>query len=81
MHQLIKPYGGGLETEKQESTEQKLSFQGSQMEKVEYGVGTFGLCSVSPDNESKEIKNIYIDCKPRTLFLDITHGFVKIMNE
>ncbi|ESW31267.1 hypothetical protein PHAVU_002G224100 [Phaseolus vulgaris] len=59
---LIKPYGGGLETEKKESTEHKLSLQGRQMEKIEYGVGTFGLCSVSPDNESKEIKNIYIDC-------------------
>ncbi|ESW31268.1 hypothetical protein PHAVU_002G224100 [Phaseolus vulgaris] len=58
---LIKPYGGGLETEKKESTEHKLSLQGRQMEKIEYGVGTFGLCSVSPDNESKEIKNIYID--------------------
>ncbi|XP_047147902.1 katanin p80 WD40 repeat-containing subunit B1 homolog KTN80.2-like isoform X1 [Vigna umbellata] len=48
---LIKPYGDGLETENKESTEQKLSLQGRQMEKVEYGV----------DNESKEIKNIYID--------------------
>ncbi|XP_027917859.1 katanin p80 WD40 repeat-containing subunit B1 homolog [Vigna unguiculata] len=48
---LIKPYGDGLETENKKSTEQKLSLQGRQMEKVEYGV----------NNESKEIKNIYID--------------------
>ncbi|KAK7400502.1 hypothetical protein VNO78_11711 [Psophocarpus tetragonolobus] len=59
---LIEPYSGGLETGKKESTEQKLSLQGRQMGKVEAGVGlTFGLCSMSPNNESKEIKNIYID--------------------
>ncbi|RDX71931.1 Katanin p80 WD40 repeat-containing subunit B1-like protein, partial [Mucuna pruriens] len=64
---LVEPYSGGLETEKKESTEHKLSLQGRQMEKVEAGVGpTFGLCSMSPDIESKEIKNIYIDCKPQT---------------
>ena len=39
MHQLIEPYNGGLETEKKESTKQKLSLQGRQMEKVEAGVG------------------------------------------
>jgi len=69
MHQLIKPYGDGLETENKKSTEQKLSLQGRQMEKVEYGV----------NNESKEIKNIYIDCKPQN-FLS-SHGFFKIINE
>ncbi|XP_020222780.1 katanin p80 WD40 repeat-containing subunit B1 homolog isoform X2 [Cajanus cajan] len=59
---LIEPYSGSLESERKESSEQKLSLQGRQMEKVEAGVGpTFGLCSMSPDNESKEIKNIYID--------------------
>ncbi|RZB98972.1 Katanin p80 WD40 repeat-containing subunit B1-like [Glycine soja] len=58
---LIEPYNGSLETEKKESTKQKLSLQGRQMEKVEAGVGpAFGLCSMSVDNESKEIKNIYI---------------------
>ncbi|XP_061355797.1 katanin p80 WD40 repeat-containing subunit B1 homolog KTN80.2-like [Gastrolobium bilobum] len=63
---LIEPYSGGLETKKNESTEQKLSVQGIQMEKVEVGVGpTYGLRSMSPDNESKEIKNIYIDSSGR----------------
>jgi len=82
MHQLIEPYSGGLETEKKESTEQELGLQGRQMEKVEASVGlTFGLCSMSPDNDSKEIKNIYIDCKPRTFSstLDVGHGFIKIL--
>jgi len=61
MHKLIEPYNGSLETEKKESTKQKLSLQGRQMEKVEAGVGpAFGLCSMSVDNESKEIKNVYI---------------------
>ncbi|KAG5113401.1 hypothetical protein JHK82_036670 [Glycine max] len=47
---LIEPYNGGLETEKKESTKQKLSLQGRQMEKVEAGVGpAFGLCSMSAD--------------------------------
>ena len=84
MHQLIEPYNGGLETEKKESTKQKLSLQGRQMEKVEAGVGpAFGLCSMSVDNESKEIKNIYIDCKLRTFLstIDIRHGFIKILNK
>ncbi|KAL2343982.1 hypothetical protein Fmac_005267 [Flemingia macrophylla] len=59
---LIEPYSGSLETKKKESTEQKVCLQGRQMEKVEAGVGqTFAFCTMSPDNELKEIKNIYID--------------------
>lgn len=78
MYQFVEPYGGGLETGKNEGMEQKLSLHGNQMEKVEAGVGlTSGLC---PDNE---IKNIYIDCKPPTFVssLDVRQGFVKILNE
>lgn len=84
MYQLIEPYSGGSETEKKESTEHKLSLQGRQMEKVEAGVGpTFALCSTFPGNESKDIKNIYIDCKPQTFlsFLDIRHGSAKILKK
>ncbi|RZB82658.1 Katanin p80 WD40 repeat-containing subunit B1-like isoform B [Glycine soja] len=67
---LIEPYGTGLDPKKNESTEQKLGLQGSKLEKVEVNVGpTSGSRSMSPD-ESKEIKNIYIDSsggKPVTL--------------
>lgn len=66
--QLIEPYGTGLDPKKNESTEQKLGLQGSKLEKVEVNVGpTSGFRSMSPD-ESKEIKNIYIDCKPLFFF-------------
>ncbi|KAK7319632.1 hypothetical protein RJT34_04355 [Clitoria ternatea] len=61
---LIEPYCGGLETKTRESMEQKLSLlvQGRQTDRVETDVGlTSGFCSMPPDNESKEIKNIYID--------------------
>ncbi|XP_015956300.1 katanin p80 WD40 repeat-containing subunit B1 homolog KTN80.1 isoform X1 [Arachis duranensis] len=58
----IEPYTAGLETKNNERTEQQLSLQASPIEKVEVGVGlTSGLRSVSPDIESKEIKNIYVD--------------------
>ncbi|KAG4955885.1 hypothetical protein JHK85_042265 [Glycine max] len=67
---LIEPYGAGLDPKKNEGTEQKLGLQGSKLEKVEVNVGpTSGFRSMSPD-ESKEIKNIYIDSsggKPVTL--------------
>ncbi|KAL2588157.1 hypothetical protein GLYMA_13G184300v4 [Glycine max] len=79
---LIEPYNGGLETEKKESTKQKLSLQGRQMEKVEAGVGpAFGLCSMSADNESKEIKNIYIDSSggnPDTLIRSRSYNSPKV---
>lgn len=67
---LIEPYGAGLDPKKNEGTEKNLSLQKSKLEKVEVNVGpTSGLRSMSPD-ESKEIKNIYIDSsggKPVTL--------------
>ncbi|KAL2627236.1 hypothetical protein AAZX31_07G177000 [Glycine max] len=79
---LIEPYSGGLETEKKESTEQELGLQGRQMEKVEASVGlTFGLCSMSPDNDSKEIKNIYIDSSggnPDTLLRSRSYNSPKV---
>lgn len=57
-YQLIEPYGAGLEPKQNEDMEQKL------LEKVEMSVGpTSGPCCMSSDSESKEIKNIYIDCK------------------
>ncbi|XP_014518573.1 katanin p80 WD40 repeat-containing subunit B1 homolog isoform X1 [Vigna radiata var. radiata] len=58
---LIEPYGAGLDLKKNEVTEQKHDLQNSKLEKVEVNERpTSGLRSMSPD-ESKEIKNIYID--------------------
>ncbi|KAL5151248.1 Katanin p80 WD40 repeat-containing subunit B1 [Glycine soja] len=85
---LIEPYGTGLDPKKNESTEQKLGLQGSKLEKVEVNVGpTSGSRSMSPD-ESKEIKNIYIDSsggKPRSGSLsstkvDLPEEFKEICN-
>ncbi|CAL0300871.1 unnamed protein product [Lupinus luteus] len=60
---LIEPYADGFDPKKKsEGTEQKLSLHGSELDKVEVDVGpTSGFRNMSPD-ESKEIKNIYIDC-------------------
>lgn len=69
MCQLIEPYGDGLDLKKDIGTEQKHSLKGSKLENVEVDVGpTAGFRSISPD-ESKEIKNIYIDCKPLLFFV------------
>jgi len=69
MCQLIEPYGDGSDLKKDIGTEQKYSLKESKLEKVEDDVGpTAGFRSISPD-ESKEIKNIYIDCKPLFFFL------------
>ncbi|KAK7327942.1 hypothetical protein VNO77_22035 [Canavalia gladiata] len=58
---LIEPYSDGLDPKKNEGTKQKLSLKGSKLEKVEDNLGPIsGFRSTSPD-ESKEIKNIYID--------------------
>ncbi|KAK7302725.1 hypothetical protein RJT34_13621 [Clitoria ternatea] len=58
---LIEPYGTSLDSKENEDTEQKHSLKGMKLEKVEVNVGpTSGIRSTSPD-ESKEIKNIYID--------------------
>ncbi|WJX26561.1 hypothetical protein P8452_15469 [Trifolium repens] len=58
---LIEPYGDGLDLKKDVGTEQKDSLKGSKLEKVKVDAGpTSGFRSISPD-ESKEIKNIYID--------------------
>src|ERR1044072_6694631 len=68
--QLIEPYGdgAGLDLKKEGGTEQTLG-KGSKLEKVEADVvPTSGLRSMSPD-ESKEIKNIYIDCKQLSFFV------------
>lgn len=69
--QLIKPYGdgSGLDAKTSEGMEHKLNLKENKQEQVEVDVGpTTRFRSVSPD-ESKEIKNIYIDCKPLTFDL------------
>ena len=65
--QLIEPYGSTSRPEQNDNTEQKinLNFQGSHsLEKGGTGLrSTSGLRCVSPDYDTKEIKNIYVDCK------------------
>jgi katanin p80 WD40 repeat-containing subunit B1 len=63
MCQLIEPYGAALDPKENEGTEQKLTKE-SKLEKVAVDGGPIsGFRSMYPE-ESKEIKNIYIDCKP-----------------
>ncbi|QHO38069.1 Protein TIC 62 [Arachis hypogaea] len=64
---LIKPYGDGssLAAKTSEGMEHKLNLKENKQEQVEVDVGpTTRFRSVSPD-ESKEIKNIYIDCSTK----------------
>ena len=62
--QLIKPYGGGSTPEQNDRFDEKshVKLQGI-MEKVETGIRGPGLRCMSPEYDSKEIKNIYVDCK------------------
>lgn len=62
--QLIEPYGTDLTPVQSDRTELKynLELQGSS-EKVGSGTRTSSLRSMSRDYDTKEIKNIYMDCK------------------
>ncbi|CAK7350671.1 unnamed protein product [Dovyalis caffra] len=59
----IEPYGDGLVSEESECTDQKFNIPGrNSSDKVERDVRpTLGFRSPSPDYETKEIKNIYVD--------------------
>ncbi|KAM5588345.1 katanin p80 WD40 repeat-containing subunit B1 [Rosa sericea] len=59
---LIKPYGAGSTPEQNDCLDEKshVKLQGI-MEKVETGIRGPGLRCMSPDYDTKEIKNIYID--------------------
>ncbi|XP_058755373.1 katanin p80 WD40 repeat-containing subunit B1 homolog KTN80.1-like [Vicia villosa] len=58
---LIEPYRDDLDLKKDEGTKHQHILKGSKLEKVEVDIRpTSGFRSMSPD-ESKEIKNIYID--------------------
>ncbi|GLT33504.1 hypothetical protein SLA2020_080860 [Shorea laevis] len=59
----IEPYGGLTVPEQNNRMEKKLDFNESHpLEKVGNGLrSTLGLCSMSPDDETKDIKNIYVD--------------------
>lgn len=62
--QLIEPYGTVSAPVQKDHTELKynLKHQGTS-EKGASGMRTSSLRSVSPDYDTKEIKNIYVDCK------------------
>ncbi|GLU23061.1 hypothetical protein SLE2022_390930 [Rubroshorea leprosula] len=59
----IEPYGGRTIPEQNDCMEKKCDLNGSHsMEKVGIGLrSTLGLCSRSPDDETNDIKNIYVD--------------------
>ncbi|XP_011043253.1 PREDICTED: katanin p80 WD40 repeat-containing subunit B1 homolog isoform X2 [Populus euphratica] len=59
----IEPYGDGFVTKESESTDQKFNIPGcNSSDKVGSDMrSTLGFRSPSPDYETKEIKNIYVD--------------------
>ena len=65
LYQQIEPYGSGLLSKKNGCVERKFDLQESHsVEKVGSSVrSTSGFRSMSPDYDTKEIKNIYVDCK------------------
>lgn len=62
--QLIKPYGAGSTPGQNDCPDEKshVKLQGI-MEKAQIGIRGPGLRCISPDYDTKEIKNIYVDCK------------------
>ena len=65
LFQQLEPYGSGLVSKKNGCVERKFDLQESHsVEKVGSSIrSTLGLRSMSPDYDTKEIKNIYVDCK------------------
>lgn len=60
---LIEPYGDTLIADQNGHPEQKNDLQGSLLERVgSHRRSTSNLRSIYPDYDSKEIKNIYVDC-------------------
>uniref|UniRef100_A0A2P2L2M4 Katanin p80 WD40 repeat-containing subunit B1 homolog isoform X2 n=1 Tax=Rhizophora mucronata TaxID=61149 RepID=A0A2P2L2M4_RHIMU len=81
---LIEPYGAGFITEESDRTDRKFNIPTSQ------SLRETGTCvrlasafrSMSPDYETKEIKNIYVDCKLSFLSLyeyKICHILVSLL--
>lgn len=65
LFQQIEPYGSGLVSKKNSCVERKFHLQESHsVEKEGSSIrSTSGFRSMSPDYDTKEIKNIYVDCK------------------
>lgn len=62
--QLIEPYGAGLTPERQSNLEQKQEHVECRLERVGSNRSSnSSLRCTSPDIDSKEIKNIYVDSK------------------
>ncbi|CAK9141562.1 unnamed protein product [Ilex paraguariensis] len=60
----IEPYGGGLVPDKSIHSEQKYDLQESPLDKIGgHRRSTSNLRCISPDYETKEIKNIYVDSR------------------
>lgn len=64
LSQLIKPYAAGSTPVQNDGTAQKPYVKLQETAgKVESGIRSPGLRCMSPDYDTKDIKNIYIDCK------------------
>ncbi|KAK4361070.1 hypothetical protein RND71_020022 [Anisodus tanguticus] len=73
---LIDPYGAGLTPERQSNLEQKQEHVECRLERVGSNRSSnSSLRCTSPDIDSKEIKNIYVDCEnPVTIKKDTSHS-------
>lgn len=58
---LIEPYGTSLEPEQNIHSDRKFELKESLLEKIGHRRSPSSVRSTSPDYESKEIKNIYVD--------------------
>lgn len=64
--QLIEPYRESSQPEPNSNCEQRQNFQETSLQKVgsfRRSTSTSSLRCISPDNDTKEIKNIYVDSK------------------
>ncbi|XP_060191410.1 katanin p80 WD40 repeat-containing subunit B1 homolog KTN80.4-like isoform X1 [Lycium barbarum] len=77
---LIEPYGAGLNPERQSNLEQKQEHVECRLERVGSNRSSnSSLRCTSPDIDSKEIKNIYVDCENPVTIKKVTSQSPKVV--
>ncbi|KAK4347111.1 hypothetical protein RND71_033450 [Anisodus tanguticus] len=77
---LIEPYGAGLTPERQNNLEQKQEQVDCRLERVGSNRSSnSSLRCTSPDIDSKEIKNIYVDCENPVTIKKVTSHSPKVV--
>lgn len=77
---LIEPYGAGLTPERQNNLEQKQEHVESRLERIGSNRSSnSNLRCTSPDIDSKEIKNIYVDSENPVTIKKVTSSTPKVV--